>query len=193
MPARAAHRPPWRSARSAKRPRHALLTFVVCATGIAGLVLQSSASAGGRPGAQVPAGVYPRPSAYALETIPRSYLRLYWQVASQYGLDWTKLAAVGQIESDHGRSAEAGIAGGTNRVGAEGPAQFLAQTWARYGVDADGRGRIDPYDPADAITAMAAYLKASGAPEQWALALYTYNHSERYVQSVLALSLRFEG
>jgi membrane-bound lytic murein transglycosylase B len=135
----------------------------------------------------------PRPSDYAKRTIPASYLKLYWRVGEEYGLDWTKLAAVMQIESDHGRSQLPGVHRGTNAAGAAGPAQFVSSTWARYGVDADGSGQIDPYDPADAVTAMAAYLKASGAPQRWRLALYTYNHSGAYVRAVMDLSHRFLG
>ena len=135
----------------------------------------------------------PSVSAYAEHTIPSGYLHEYWRVAAEYGLDWTKLAAVGQIESDHGRSTAPGVRRGTNFAGAAGPAQFLASTWARFGVDADGRGAIDPYDPADAITAMAAYLKASGAPQHWGRALYAYNHSITYVRDVLSLSRRLLG
>lgn len=133
----------------------------------------------------------PHPSAFALQTIPTAYLHDYWRAADEYGLDWTKLAAVGQIESDQGRSQEAGVSTGTNSAGAAGPAQFISSTWARYGVDADGRGSSNPYDPDDAITAMAAYLKASGAPEDWHTALFAYNHSNAYVDSVLALSRRY--
>lgn len=73
-----------------------------------------SASAGPRAGA-------PHPSAYAKHTIPPGYLQEYWKVAREYGLDWTKLAAVGQIESDHGRSAAPGVRRGTNGAGAAGP------------------------------------------------------------------------
>ena len=135
----------------------------------------------------------PHPSAFALRTIPAVYLHDYWKVAEEYGLDWTKLAAVGQIESDQGRSQTAGVTQGTNTAGAAGPAQFLGTTWARYGVDADGRGTIDPYDPTDAITAMAAYLKASGAPQNWRQALYTYNHSIPYVNAVISLSRLYLG
>jgi hypothetical protein len=40
---------------------------------------------------------------------------------------------------------------------------------------------------------MAAYLKASGAPQNWSRALYAYNHSEAYVQSVLSLSNRLRA
>jgi hypothetical protein len=133
----------------------------------------------------------PEASPYALRTIPSNYLQDYWKAAEEYGLGWTKLAAVGQIESDQGRSETPGVSTGTNTAGAAGPAQFLGTTWARFGVDADGRGPANPYDPADAITAMAAYLKASGAPENWRGALFTYNHSTAYVNAVLALSNRY--
>jgi hypothetical protein len=133
----------------------------------------------------------PAPSAYALRVIPGAYLELYRRAGLAYGLDWTVLAAVGQIESDHGRSVEPGVTSGTNAAGAAGPAQFLRSTWERFGVNADGRGTISPYDPADATTAMAAYLKASGAPQEWTRALYAYNHSSAYVEEVLALSRRF--
>lgn len=133
----------------------------------------------------------PHPSDFAVQTIPTAYLHLYWRTADRYGLDWTKLAAVGQVESDQGRSQAAGVAEGTNRAGAAGPAQFVRTTWAAYGVDADGRGSINPYDPADAIATMARYLKASGAPLNWHAALFAYNHSHAYVDDVLTLSRRY--
>jgi membrane-bound lytic murein transglycosylase B len=120
-------------------------------------------------------------------------MKLYLLAASQYGLDWAKLAAVGQIESDHGRSAVRGIASGANYAGAAGPAQFITPTWSRYGVDGNHDGTISPYDPADAIPSMAAYLKASGAPGNWPAALFAYNHSRSYVANVLALSRRFSS
>jgi hypothetical protein len=117
-----------------------------------------------------------------------SYMRIYRRVGREYGLEWSVLAAVGQIESRDGKSDLPGIHSGTNAYGAAGPAQFLKTTWARFGVDPHAKGRPNPYDPLDAITAMAAYLKASGAPEDWARALYTYNHSRTYVDEVLTLS-----
>ncbi|HWF55614.1 MAG TPA: lytic murein transglycosylase [Solirubrobacteraceae bacterium] len=135
-----------------------------------------------------PMAVAPAPSAYARHAIPASYLPLYVRAAHMYGLPWTMLAAVGQIESHSGTSELPGVTAGTNTAGAAGPAQFLAATWERYGVDVDGRGQSSPYDPADAISAMAAYLKASGAPQDWRQALFSYNHSQAYVDSVLALS-----
>ncbi|HEY9372293.1 bifunctional lytic transglycosylase/C40 family peptidase [Streptomyces sp.] len=38
-------------------------------------------------------------------------------------------------------------------AGAEGPAQFMPGTWATWGRDDDGNGRIDPYDIGDAVMA----------------------------------------
>ena len=40
--------------------------------------------------------------------------------------------------------------------------QFLPAEWAQYGVDANGDGFKDPYNPADAIFAAARYLRAPG-------------------------------
>jgi membrane-bound lytic murein transglycosylase B len=169
----------------------ALAVVLLAAAVTMWMAVARSRSAPPRPAETAAITSSPRPSAFAVRSIPSPYLRDYWRAAAEYGLDWTKLAAVGQIESDQGRSQTPGVATGTNRAGAAGPAQFLGSTWARYGVDADGRGSSSPYDAADAITAMAAYLKASGAPEDWRAALFAYNHSTVYVDAVLALSRRY--
>lgn len=177
------------------RRRRAVAAIVLAALmGIALLAISSIGPAAVRKDVSIPPWAHqPRPSDYAKRVIPPSYMKLYWRVGEEYGLDWTKLAAVVQIESDHGRSQLAGVHRGTNRAGAAGPAQFVSSTWARYGVDGDGNGQIDPHDPADAVSAMAAYLKASGAPQRWRLALFTYNHSSAYVHAVMDLSHRFLG
>jgi transglycosylase-like protein with SLT domain len=123
--------------------------------------------------------------------IPAPYLALYREAGARYGLDWTRLAAVGAIESRHGQSSDAGVASGANPHGASGPAQFLAGTWQRFGVDGDGDGVRDPHDPADAIAAMASYLRASGAPQDWRGALRTYNHSDVYATAVERLATSY--
>ena len=63
--------------------------------------------------------------------------------------------------------------------------QFLPSTWRRYGVDASSSGVRDPYNAADAIFAAARYLAAAGAGHDLPGAIYAYNHSWRYVRSVL--------
>jgi Transglycosylase SLT domain len=125
-------------------------------------------------------------SARAQAEIPPLYLDLYRQAARRYGLDWAILAGVGKVECDHGRDPDPSCTreGAVNSAGAGGPAQFLAATWNVYGVDGDGDGRADRWDPADAIFAMANYLRASGAPRHYRKALFAYNHAAWYVAEV---------
>jgi hypothetical protein len=52
-------------------------------------------------------------------------------------------------------------------------------------VDANGDGFKDPYNPADAIFAAARYLHAAGGATNIKAAVYSYNHSQAYVESVM--------
>ena len=126
------------------------------------------------------------PSALALREIPPLYLHLYEQAAARYGLQWPVLAGIGKVECDNGRdtSPSCTVEGALNAAGAGGPMQFLASTWATYGVDADGDGRDDRWDPADAIYGAARYLRAAGAPGDYARAIFAYNHAQWYVEAV---------
>jgi cell wall-associated NlpC family hydrolase len=103
------------------------------------------------------------------------------------------LAAIGKVECDHGRSPDPSCwaEGSVNQAGAGGPMQFLAATSAKYGIDADNDGVADRWDKADAIVSAANYLAASGAPENLNQAIYAYNHSQAYVQTVLAWAARY--
>ncbi len=118
--------------------------------------------------------------------IPPLYLTLYMAAARRYGIDWAILAGIGRVECDHGRDPDPSCTkeGVVNAAGAGGPMQFIAATWARYGVDGDGDGRIDRWDPADAIYSAANYLRASGAPGDVGRALLSYNHAAWYVAEV---------
>ncbi|MFI0407779.1 lytic transglycosylase domain-containing protein [Actinomadura sp. 3N508] len=117
---------------------------------------------------------------------PSGYLDLYKQAATTCrGLSWTVLAAIGQVESDHGRNA------GPSSAGALGPMQFMPATWKAYGVDGDRDGRADIMNPYDAIPGAAKYLCANGAGrggKQLYRAVYQYNHAHWYVQKVLSLA-----
>jgi hypothetical protein len=125
-------------------------------------------------------------SARAAAEIPAQYLSLYQSAAKRYGLDWAILAGIGKVECDHGRDRDPSCTteGAVNSAGAGGPAQFLASTWSEYGIDGDGDGRIDRWDPADAIFSMANYLSAAGAPSDYRKAIFAYNHADWYVAEV---------
>ncbi|MER5257434.1 bifunctional lytic transglycosylase/C40 family peptidase [Streptomyces sp. NPDC002855] len=134
-----------------------------------------------------------RPSARALADIPASYLALYRTAAATCpGLDWSTLAAIGKIETDHGRSPLPGVRSGSNYAGAQGPMQFLRPTFdsviAKRPPPRGGATPPSPYNPHDAIHTAAAYLCQSGARHNADLraAIFAYNHADWYVSQVLA-------
>src|SRR3954471_21027949 len=77
------------------------------------------------------------PSGAAAATIPARYLVLYQQAGAAYRLPWTLLAAIGAIESDHGRSHAPGVQSGVNAYGCcAGPMQFNVRDGATVDVAA---------------------------------------------------------
>ncbi len=134
-------------------------------------------------------------SALAHAEVPPAYLRLYLRAAARYGLNWAILAGIGKVECDHGRDPAPACTqeGAVNSAGAGGPMQFLASTWARYGVDAEGDGSPDRWNPADAIFGAANYLRASGAPSNYREALYAYNHADWYVEAVESWAAKYSA
>jgi soluble lytic murein transglycosylase-like protein len=126
--------------------------------------------------------------------IPPAYLALYRSAAATCpGLDWHVLAAIGQVESGHGRNV------GPSSAGAQGPMQFLPSTFAAYAVDGDGDGDRDIWDPADSVFSAARYLCANkaGNPRSLPRAIWHYNHADWYVAMVLRvaeqLRVRYPG
>jgi hypothetical protein len=117
---------------------------------------------------------------------PNSYLELYKASATRCpGLSWTVLAAIGQVESSHGRN------NGPSSAGALGPMQFMPATWKHYGVDGDGDGKADIWSPYDAVPGAANYLCANGAGkggEKLRKAIWFYNHSWDYVNKVMGIA-----
>jgi membrane-bound lytic murein transglycosylase B len=138
-------------------------------------------------------------------------------------LDWTLLAAIGRIETDHGRFGKDTSGAGSRRPGdiygirldgthgtaritdtdggkldgdtqfdrAVGPMQFLPATWRGVEMDGDNDKLRDPQDIDDATLGSAVYLCAgagdlSGHGKVEA-AILRYNHSQKYVDQVLAL------
>jgi cell wall-associated NlpC family hydrolase len=134
----------------------------------------------------------PQPSQTALTDILGDYLTLYRQAAAVCpGLDWSVLAAIGKIETDHGRSSLPGVHNGENAAGAGGPMQFLQATFdavvSRHPIPPGGANPPSRYNPHDAIYAATYYLCDNGARNGRNLyqAIFAYNHAEWYVHKVL--------
>ena len=111
--------------------------------------------------------------------IPPFLLPIYQAAGIQYGIRWEVLAAINEIETDYGRNLN------VSSAGALGWMQFMPATWDMYGVDANGDGEKDPFNPVDAIFAAARYLRAAGADKDLYRAIFAYNHADWYVESVL--------
>ncbi|HEV2924106.1 MAG TPA: lytic murein transglycosylase, partial [Solirubrobacteraceae bacterium] len=111
--------------------------------------------------------------------IPPFLLPIYQAAGTAYGIPWQVLAAINEVETDYGRDLS------VSSAGAEGWMQFLPSSWSLYGVDANGDGFKDPYNPADAIFAAARYLRAAGGERDIRSAVFAYNHSQAYVGSVM--------
>jgi hypothetical protein len=122
--------------------------------------------------------------------VPADYFPWLTEAAARYHLGprgASIVAAIHYVESTWDTSPLPGVAPGThNHMGAEGPGQFLPESWAAYGVDADGDGVKDPYSIPDSVFATARLLHADGAPADWPDAIYGYNRAWWYVREVLA-------
>jgi hypothetical protein len=156
---------------------------------LASLVVVAAAAVGGASLTGVldgPVAVGDGASPLARREIPPGYLRLYQRAGQRYGLDWAILAGIGKVECDHGRDPDPSCLRerSVNSAGAGGPMQFIASTWATYGVDGDDDGRVDRWDAADAIYGAANYLRAAGAPGSYRAALLAYNRAGWYVAEV---------
>ena len=104
----------------------------------------------------------------------------YRSAGRQIGVPWQYLAAVHLVETRMGRIR------GVSSAGAQGPMQFIPTTWDIYGEGGDVN------DPADAILAAARLLRANGAPDDMAQALWHYNPSDSYVGAVTRYAQQIE-
>jgi len=137
------------------------------------------------------------------------YMEIFMQAQERYGVSWAVLAAICDIETDFGRRMSTSIAGAVgfmpfmpptwsgsrNPLARDDPSnpswdtnpQTIAQ-YGGYGVDADGDGKADPFNPWDSVFAAAKYLAANGFAKDPRRAIFAYNHAWWYVDEVLALA-----
>jgi membrane-bound lytic murein transglycosylase B len=161
--------------------------------------------------------------------IPRLVLAAYRQAAATMArrapncrVDWTAVAGIGKVESNHARyrGAQFTLNGdvyprilgipldGTRSAlitdtdgglldtdlqfdRAVGPMQFIPSTWARISEDGNHDGIADPNNIYDAALGTAAYLCRAvptgglDTPDGLRPAIFSYNHSDAYVDLVL--------
>jgi Transglycosylase SLT domain len=110
------------------------------------------------------------------------------------------LAAIGKVETNHGRLQAPGVTSGANFAGAAGPMQIgiggkAGNTFGAYAVDGDGDGISNVDNPADAIFTAASYLCRNGGGNGGDLsrAVFAYNHADWYVTKVLAIASTYEA
>jgi soluble lytic murein transglycosylase-like protein len=120
--------------------------------------------------------------------VPREYRKAIKQAAKECPELTPRLLAA-QIDQESGFDPDA-----VSSAGAEGIAQFVPETWARWGEDLDGDGVASPYNAREAIDAQARLMcflifeaqssQLDGDPVDLALAGYNAGWSQ---------VLRYEG
>ncbi len=144
-------------------------------------------------------------------------------------ISWTMLAAIGRVESNHGRYGGAQLGSdGVSRPEIRGPQldgagpfaairdtdngtldrdkvwdravgqmQFLPGTWREVARDGDGDGQMNPDDIDDSALGSAVYLCGAGGSladaAGKARAAFRYNHSDYYVDLVLAFDAGYQS
>jgi hypothetical protein len=143
--------------------------------------------------------------ASAAASIPPDYLVLYQKWGGTYGVPWQLLAAVGSVESRHGRDPGALV---PHTRGVLGPMQFQAGSnklarrvdsagdqgfGGTWGIWRKSSGH-PPYrmdDPDDEIAAAAAKIAFdAGGARLWPRALWRYNALHSYRKTVLRRAAR---
>ena len=180
-----------------------VLGLALAGAGITGgsMLFAAGQGCGAGGGAVVTAAVQPAPSKAAGTAIPANYLHLFQQAGHTYGVPWTILAGIGEVESNDGRSTLPGVHSGANAFGAAGPMQIgiggaAGDTWggapihpagqqvSGVATDGNGDGVASVYEPADAIGGAAKYLLEHGVLANPSGAIFAYNHLTSYVQMV---------
>jgi len=206
--------------------RAATISFLSSGAPTGSIVLASAPTQTGNAAPMAPTVI----TGLAANGIPNVALNAYRVAAARMtnsspdcGIDWSLLAGIGRIESNHGRFGGAtlnpdgtstpaikgpplnggqfafirdtdggAIDGDTQVDRAVGPMQFIPSTWRAYGADADGNGKADAFNINDAALAAAHYLCVAGGNLRTDAgqrdAVLAYNHSDSYVNEVLALA-----
>ncbi|CAM5663226.1 C40 family peptidase [Streptomyces griseomycini] len=147
--------------------------------------------------------------------VPAQYAPLILRAAADCGEGLSPAVLAAQIKQESNFDPKAG-----SYAGAQGIAQFMPGTWATWGVDGNGDGRKDVWDPEDAIPAQGRFMcsllkkgkahpQYNGSPIELALAGYNAGwgrvdqfkgvpppsfaagQTYHYVKNIMAMSARF--
>lgn len=122
-----------------------------------------------------------------ISSLPEDWRQAFIDAGKKYHVDYAILIAIAFVESSFNPNA----VGPPNPSGelARGMMQFLPSTWSAFGVDGDGDGKADIFDPIDAIYTAARYLHYLQIDKDPEEALYRYSGgSHAYAQRVLGLA-----
>jgi hypothetical protein len=151
------------------------------------------------------------------DEVPSGYIPIYKAAEKEFGVPWYLLAAHHRVETIFSTMdpmvSPAGAEGHMQFmpctfVGWEHPTctglgkgnipdkektdPAVIRRYGGYGIDANGDGKADPFDLEDAVFSAAHFLAKNGAKDgEWRKAVYSYNHSEEYVDEVLSFAKKF--
>ncbi|MEI5907984.1 lytic transglycosylase domain-containing protein [Bacillus spongiae] len=153
-----------------------------------------------------------------IDDIPGEFIPIYQAAGERYDVPWTLLAAHHRVETRFSKMevmvSPAGAIGPMQFM----PCTFVGwqhptcgdlgrgeisdqeltdpeviDQYGGYGVDANADGKADPWDVEDAIFSAAKYLSLHGVKEgNVEKAVFQYNHSEEYVETVLYYLEKYE-
>lgn len=143
--------------------------------------------------------------------IPEKFIPIYKAAEKKYGVPWYVLAAHHRVETRFSTmnpmispvgaegpmqfmpctfvgwrhpSCEGNGKGKISKTEKEDPK--MIKKYGGYGVDANGDGKADVWNNEDAIFSAANYLSKNGAANgKLRKAIFSYNHSEQYVEDVM--------
>jgi len=171
------------------------IAALIVVTLVLAVAILASAVFGGTSSSQSTSAAIPGAAPDRSPSLPAGWAVMERSAAATCpGLPWGVLAGIGTVESHSGTSTAPGVDSGANSAGAEGPMQFLPATFDTYAtVGPGGVSPASPYDAVDAVYTAAAMLCADGGGTRAGLhgAVYAYNHSNTYVDTVLVLALAF--
>ena len=110
---------------------------------------------------------------------------------ARYRIPWPVLAAIGKVESDHGRVRLPGVRSGSNWAGACGPMQLGCVPGARPATPGPAMATAAPMTRPTPSRPRPATWSTTAPAAIWTGRIFAYNHSWSYVARVKQLARRY--